>query len=466
MPTTRPILTAIAAALSLAIAAPAHAADASATDPWYAREDFQPARRIAIRIANPLDQPVRATPVVITPAQIAALRGAHELTVTLVDPAATPRPAPGKEELAVIGPHGIRQERNGRAMPMQMDDLDKDGIWDELFFQADLKPREVKTYYLYLGFQQRGWAAHGTNAAIGSYMRHMVPFWESGHVGWKLWFPDSADVYAKRRDVLISDQLLGKNWDGYAVSYVDPGYGSDIMSVDDSFGGGGIGLFEAAGKGAVSRPRFSPSADAKERWNTNQLTDTRYAFDVIVNGPLRSMVRIRTMNWNTGHGRYALEQVYTVYAGHNYATARVHFSDWRPGAGGARFAAGIRRKEGETLGHHRGNVTITTAPEAIRNPDDRDSTQNALKVAYAGSALVVKNSYRPELVWTAAQQGNDVFRFAPTPDHRYEYLIAAGWSEGKVLKTASDFRDYVLAIAREYETPARLQAARLEVKPR
>ncbi len=451
----------VVALLAGIAAVPAHAAD-----DWYTREDFRPVRRIAIRIANPLDQPMRATPVVITPDQIPELRGAHELTVTLVDPAGTPRPAPTRAELAVLGPHGIRQEWHGRAMPMQMDDLDKDGIWDELFFQADLKPRETRVYHLYLGFQQRGWAQHGTNAAIGSYMRHMVPFWETGHVGWKLWFPDSADVYAKRRSVLMSDRLLGHNWDGYAVSYVDPGYGSDIMSVDDSFGGGGIGLFETPGSDSLSRPRFSPTADRVERWNTNQLTDTRYAFDVVVNGPLRSMVRIRTINWNTGNGRYALEQVYTVYADHNYATARVHFTDWRPGRAGTRFAAGIRRKEGETLGYHQGNVTITTAPEAIRNPDDRDSTQNALKVAYAGSALVVKTAYRPEQLWVAAQQGNDVFRFAPTPDHRYEYLIAAGWSEGEVLKTAPSFRDYVLGIAREYETPARLVGATVETRPR
>ena len=37
---------------------------------------------------------------------------------------------------------------------------------------------------------------------------------------------------------------------------------------------------------------------------------------------------------------------------------------------------------------------MDTAPEAIRNPDDTDSTQNALTVAYAGVALVVKDAYR------------------------------------------------------------------------
>lgn len=102
------------ALLAVAGATPAQAATSS--DPWYVREDFKPVRRIAIRIANDLDQPVRATPVVITPAQIPELAGMHELTVTLVDPRGTPRPVPTKEQLAVMGPHGIRQEANGRQL--------------------------------------------------------------------------------------------------------------------------------------------------------------------------------------------------------------------------------------------------------------------------------------------------------------------------------------------------------------
>ncbi|MEG3182356.1 DUF4861 family protein [Sphingomonas sp. LT1P40] len=448
------------AALAVAGAVPVQAMP---SDNWYVREDFKPVRRIAIQITNDLNQPVRATPVVITPTQIPELAGMHELTVTLVDPAGAPRPVPTKEQLAVMGPHGIRQETNGRALDLQMDDLDKDGVWDELFFQADLKPRETRTYYLYLGFHQRGWNPHGAAAAIGSYSRHMVPFWESGNVGWKLWFPDSADVYGKRKNILVAPQILTQNWDGYAVAYVDPAYGSDIMSVDDSFGGGGIGLFETPGSDKVSRPRFSPNADAKERWNTNQLKDTRYAFEVIVNGPLRSMVRIKTMNWNTGKGRYALEQVYTAYAGHNYATAKVHFSQW-DGGKGVQFAAGIRKKAGETLGLRQGGVVVTTAPEAIRNPDDTDSTQNALTVAYAGIGLVVKDSYRARHVSVAQQQGNELFRFPVRADGRYEYMLAAGWSEGEVLKTAAEFRDYVVGVSREYNSPARLAGFKVETR--
>ena len=41
-------------------------------------------------------------------------------------------------------------------------------------------------------------------------------------------------------------------------------------------------------------------------------------------------------------------------------------------------------------------------------------------------------------------------------------MLAAGWSEGEVLKTASAFRDYVVQAAREYNSPVRLVEARVE----
>lgn len=142
----------------------------------------------------------------------------------------------------------------------------------------------------------------------------------------------------------------------------------------------------------------------------------------------------------------------------------MQFHQWEPGGKGVQFAAGIRKKAGETLGYRQGGVVVTTAPEAIRNPDDTDSTQNALTVGYAGIGLVVKDAYGAKHVPVAQQQGNEVFRFPERADRKYEYMIAAGWSEGEVLKTAAEFRDYVVGMAREYNSPARLAGYAVEVR--
>jgi hypothetical protein len=443
-------LSALAPLLGLASAAQADA-------PWYTQGQFSPAQRIEIQLTNDLDEDRRASPVTLTPEQLPMLRGAQALTITLVDPTGEPRPAPDHERQAQEGPHGHLAEANGRAVDYQLDDLNADGLWDELFLQVDLKARETKTLHIYLGFQQRGWNPHRTHAGVGSYMRHTVPFWESEAVGWKLWFPTDADVYGKREPLLMSPRLYMENLDGYAVSRIDPAMGSDIMSVDDSFGGGGIGVFDQPERpNTVSRPRFTPTSDQENRFNGNGLTDTRYAFEVVTNGPLRSMIRVKTLNWDSGFGRYEVEQLYTAYAGQNYSTARVSFPTFKPKAAGAAWAAGIRRHDPEEISYQKGGVVITGGGENVRNPDDKDAVQNAFRIDYAGSALVVRDIYKPRYNFWTERQGNHVFRVEPTKAGTFEYMLAAAWSEGPNLKTADAFRDYVIKSAREYNAPVRL----------
>jgi len=437
-------------------------ATTAAAQDWYVQGDFAPGQRVAVVIANDLDEDRRDAPVVLRRAQLPMLADIQELTVTLVDPAGEPRPEPSPELLARQGPHERRGEANGRALDYQFDDLDRDGIWDELFFVVDLKAGERKTVHLYRGFQQRGWNAHRTHAAIGSYMRHTVPFWESENVGWKLWFPTDIDLYAKRKPVLMSNRLYMGNLDGYGVSAENTDYGADIMSVDDSFGGGGIGVFEGE---TLARPRFTPTADLENRFNAGQLSDTRYSFDVLVNGPLRSMVRIRTMNWNTGYGRYEVEQIYTAYAGQNYSTAEVRFPIWEPGPQGADFAVGIRRRPGQDFERRSENWIVTAAPEALRNPDDVEGLQQQAPILYAGTALIVPEEDRAAYRFVEARGGNHVFRIPARSDHTYRYMLAAGWSEGELLPTPGAFADYVAASARSFASPIRLEAVREEVKP-
>lgn len=446
---------------ALAGLAATFATSAAAQDAWYVQGDFAPRDRVAVVIANDLNEHRHGVPVIVRRDQLPMLADIQELTVTLVDPAGTPRPEPSPELLARQGPHERRGETNGRALDYQFDDLDRDGIWDELFFVVDLKAGERKTLHLYRGFQQRGWNPHRTHAAIGSYMRHTVPFWESETVGWKLWFPTDIDLYAKRKPVLMSNRLYMGNLDGYGVGAENSDYGADIMSVDDSFGGGGIGVYEGD---ALARPRFTPIADLEHRFNSGQQSDTRYSFDVLVNGPLRSMVRVRTMNWNTGQGRYEVEQIYTVYAGQNYSTAQVRFPVWEPGPQGADFAVGVRKRPGQDFERREENWVVTTAPEALRNPDDVEGLQQQAPILYAGTALIVPEADRPDYRFVEARGGNHVFRVPARTDRTYRYMLAAGWSEGEVLKTPQAFADYVAASARSFASPPRLDAVREEAK--
>ena len=416
---------------------------------WYTQGAFKPVERVQIQIINSLDFNRDNCPIVIKRNDF-PIQDLHEFWVTVVDPDLPSDGEPTKELLARQGFHQARQEKNGHHISHQLDDLDKDGLWDELFFMTDLKASETKIIYVYLGFNQRGWNPHATHAGIGSYCRHLVPFWESEHVGWKLWYASDCDIYGKRTSQLMSVDLYMKNLDGYGVPY---DMGSDIMSVSNSFGGGGICVFEhAAYPDSISRPRFTPAREKqgfRHNFNVGQVSDTRYAFDVVVNGPLRSTIKVKTMNWNTGTGSYELEQNYTAYAHHNYAICKVKFHQFNSQKDRISAGVGIRKNQNEMMYYNQSGVIITAGPEEIRNPDDIEGLQK-LTVDYVGTALVVKEEYQPIYHFISGWKGNHVFQVTQSDDIEFEYLIAAGWSEGSVLRTLDDFKKYVLKISLGY----------------
>jgi len=430
---------------------------AQAEEPaWYVQGEFEPVRRVKIVVRNDLDRARQNNPVIIRHDQLTALPDVHELAITLVDPSLPGRPQPSDELFRRQGGHEARKETNGAWIPYQLDDLDQDGLWDELVFMSDFAPGEEKTLYLYLGFQNNGWQAHRTHAGIGSYVRHTVPFWEAEDIGWKLWFHTDIDVFGKRRPVLMSHRLYMDNLDGYGVSTVDPDFGSDIMQVSDSFGGGGVGLFEdSENPDVVSRSRFTPQYPGTN-FNAGPKNDSRYAFTVLANGPVRSVIRAKTLNWDSGNGRYELEQIYSAFAGQSFSTSQVTFTTFEPENEDTVFAAGIRKHVGEDSFHLGEGIVISGAPEAIRNMDDEGLRENSLIVDYVGTAMVVPEKYAPEYVFVPEYQGNHAFRIEPNDKLKFEYLIAAGWSEGAVNQTAEEFQKYVLHTAEEFNSPVEL----------
>jgi hypothetical protein len=435
--------------------------------PWYTEGSFAPGKRLEITLVNTLNVERRNCPVSIT-RDAFPVKKLHEMWVTVVDPSLPPKADPSPEEFAFAGMHGIRKETNGHQIFYQLDDLDKDGVWDELFFQTDVKAKERKILYIYFGFSSRGWNPHSTHAAIGSYCRHIIAWWESANIGWKLWYPTSVDMYGKRKPLLMSQEMCIQNYCGYnGVPKVNFDYGSDIMGVASSFGAGGIGLYEYPGRpDSISVPRFTRSPEGKiSEWtfNEDQLTDTRYSFDVVVNGPLRSMVRVRTMNWNTGNGSYELVQDYTAYANQSYSTCAVKFTGFYPRANGTVFACGIKANTKDSMNIVEEGMAVRIGQELVGNPGDDTGIKEHM-VEFIGSALVVKDSYYPVYQRIASFGGNHTFRIASNETRTFEYLIAGAWNEGAVYNTPDAFLRYVRLTALEYNNPVGVLFGKLETK--
>lgn len=430
-------------------------------DGWYTEGNFTPSTRIAVTLTNPLPLDRDDCPVTIL-REVLPLRNIPYEWITVVDPSLTPNPKPTIEEFESRGAGAIlHEEANGHHVVYQQDDLDKDGLWDELFFMIDIGAGETKTVYLYIGFTERGLFEHKTHAALGWYARHPMPFWESEYIGWKLFYPSDVDMHGKREPMLTAYPEYRGNLGGYYMPFE---YGTDIMAVGNTFGAGGICLFEdTAHPDSVSRPRFSPYK------GKGPLYDTRYAFDVVANGPLRSIVRIKTMNWNTGQGSYELEQLYTAFAGKSWSTCLVAFTTFMPESGNIAFGCGIREVMGEYDTYRDGGLIISLGRDFDPYPPlTYDGSTLVMykdfRVGFEGIALCVRDEYSPEYVNIPGFGGNHAMRVPVTDDRSYEYMIMGGWNEGAINNTDEAFRRYAVDEALKYNNPLRIGIGEAEKK--
>ena len=101
---------------------------------WYTEGNYIPETRIKVTLQNTLDFDRTDCPVVVTRNRM-PLPNIGDHWVTVVDPTLPSQPDPTGEELAKLGGFITRRETNGHYLYYQLDDIDKDGVWDELFFR-------------------------------------------------------------------------------------------------------------------------------------------------------------------------------------------------------------------------------------------------------------------------------------------------------------------------------------------
>jgi len=429
---------------------------------WYTEGDYVPTTRVKVVVHNTLELDRTDCPVIISRKDM-PLPNISDHWVTVVDPALPSDPEPSEDEIRKVGGWKTRAETNGHYLFYQLDDLDRDGVWDELYFVIDIKEGETKTIYLYIQPPAKTWLRglyeHYTHAVVGNYERNFIPWWESKLMGWKLAYPTDVDMFGKREPIFVTSEECINNWAGYNRPYE---YGIDILMVADTFGAGGLCLFEEpALPDSVSRPRFSPYR--KE----GQFNNTRYARDVVVNGPLRSIVRVRTMNWRSGKGLYELEQHYTAYKNKSYSTCKVTFMEFLPEDSGTAFGCGIREIMNQYTFWQQGGTVISLGENVViesPSPDEIGEEKIRTVLDFEGLALVVKDRYNPVYQHITSYGGNHTFRIPVDEQLKFEYLFAGAWSEGIENSTPEEFKNYVIKAAEEFNNPLAIRGLSVETK--
>jgi hypothetical protein len=278
--------------------------------------------------------------------------------------------------------------KNGEVLPSQVDDLDGDGQWDELFLLADIaanttinlklslvKPNDLPTFTLRSNVWLASPQEDGTYKEVKSVKRPEItrenhgqtkkyfqfegPGWENDRVGFRNYFDErnGMDIFGKTTADMVL-QNVGIDEDYHALQ----DWGMDILKVGASLGAGSIAL-EIDGK----LHRVAPGSEG--------------SYELVANGPLRSIFRFRFNNWVINENTYSVVHEITIYGGAWYYVSKVSVE------GSANIVTGITTidledKQATFSDFDNGIVAIST------------HGQQAIEGEYLGMAVMLcKDSY-------------------------------------------------------------------------
>jgi hypothetical protein len=192
------------------------------------------------------------------------------------------------------GPAGYQQ------IAAQGDDLNGDGVVDEIAFVIDLAPREKRTLMIAFGEEQqiaplRRAFQSRSHAAFNKKYEGMG--WESDRVAWRIYFDkrNAVDLFGKRKPVLSLDHYATPGVDYHEESP----FGRDIYKNGDAIGIGSIA--------AIVNGKPEKVSDAKDR-----------TWKILADGPVRSIAVLRYDDWKLGDRTVDLVSRLTIWAGQNH----------------------------------------------------------------------------------------------------------------------------------------------------
>jgi hypothetical protein len=360
-----------------------------------------PARSIVVTAKNPVDLARPSETLVVAAADLQRLLGAADARKVQV------------------------RDEAGQAVLSQAVDLNDDGTFDQLIFQADFQPRQTKTFTLTAG--ERQVPRVSDFKAYGRFVRERRDdfAWENDRIAHRMygaaletWAQEpltssAVDVWSKRvRRLVINDWYMVDDY------HEDNGTGGDFYSAGKSRGCGGNGVW-AGGK-------LYPSANFR---------DSR----VLANGPIRVMFELTYAMWHAGGTKVSETKRITLDAGQNLD----RFESIYTVAGGpaiAAHAAGIKKNAG--------SVSTTSRELGILRTWEPVKGQGNL-----GCAVVVDPA---GLVEFTEADGNYLVAAKLASGGTATYYAGFGWDKSGDFKGVEDWDRYLEQATRRLRAPIEL----------
>jgi hypothetical protein len=255
---------------------------------------------------------------------------AQKVSVAVTNPSSLPRlhepvvlawPEVGKK-LGATPMLRIVDDR-GLAVPFQIDDLDVDGVPDEIAFVADFDAGQRRVFTLAPTNIGENFPARTDaqdykriDGVLQSVDDDDVPGdgrerkayrfdgvgWESEVVGYRLYLDDrnATDIQGKRIPGLYW-KWIGESGVDYQL---DAFWGMDVLHVGPALGIGGIGFWVGD---SVLKP----------------LTLHRQRSRIVARGPVRAIVRVEYIGWRVGPDTVDVTSQFSIYAGNRMTEHRV-----------------------------------------------------------------------------------------------------------------------------------------------
>ncbi|MFI1743309.1 DUF4861 domain-containing protein [Thalassobellus sediminis] len=221
-------------------------------------------------------------------------------------------------------------------IPSQINDLDEDGNWDELFFVANFSAQEKKTITLKWTNKKPNYKIR-TSARFGKressttpvvpktaelmlanqlpknigYQQYQTdgPSWENDKVGFRHYLDgrNAKDLFGKKLSTMSPEQV-GINSEGAVEDnyHVMEDWGRDILAVGNSIGIGGYAL-------ATRNELMRLGVTVNDSINNVEKT----TFKILVEGSEKSILNYNYQNWqpNEGNRNYSVKETTTIYPG-------------------------------------------------------------------------------------------------------------------------------------------------------
>jgi uncharacterized protein DUF4861 len=323
--------------------------------------------------------------------------------------------APGFDAASCI----VLDSNDGAAsqLPSQIDDLDGDGIVDEVCFVLGLGPsqkRQIKLVYG-PGAPARDSFPKRTQAKFAQHYEGLG--WESDVIAYRLYFDErnAIDVYGKHDRRLSLGKFAERDYNYHA----DSEWGRDVMKIGDALGVGSFGLWKDQQLNKFAKV-------SQRRWR------------LIVDGPVRSIIALQGEGWQVAGKQFNIETRFTAVAGQRWTKVDVNLEG---ASDGFQLATGIvKHPQTAVLSDRRAGYLATWGQQVESAPGD------------LGLAVLLPTS---RLAQFTEDNLNHLALLSLKPSQPLTYYLAAAWDKEQEPITSSErWKDYLQQTAERLSNPA------------